>query len=98
MGAVLPTRLGVPGFSEGRRRSGGGGHRRRVGGTGAQVGLAWILAHAPNTLLIPGTRSVAHLEENIAAADVSLDAGALARLDAVGATEPRPHGVEPFQR
>lgn len=69
-----------------------------LGVTGAQVGLAWILAHAPNTLLIPGTRSVAHLEENIGAAEVSLDAGALARLDAVGATEPRPHGVEPFQR
>lgn len=69
-----------------------------LGVTGAQVGLAWILAHAPNTLLIPGTRSIAHLEENLGAAGVSLDAGALARLDAVGTTEPRPHGVEPFQR
>ncbi|OBH41702.1 aldo/keto reductase [Mycobacterium intracellulare] len=69
-----------------------------LGVTGAQVGLAWILAHAPNTLLIPGTRSVAHLEENLRAADVSLDAGALARLDPVGATEPQPHSAEPFQR
>lgn len=69
-----------------------------LGVTGAQVGLAWILAHAPNTLLIPGTRSITHLEENLGAADVSLDADALARLDAVGATEPQPHGVEPFQR
>jgi pyridoxine 4-dehydrogenase len=51
--------------------------------TPAQVGLAWLLAHAPNTLLIPGTRSIAHLEENIGAADVALSADAIARLDAV---------------
>ncbi|OJZ76263.1 aldo/keto reductase [Mycobacterium paraffinicum] len=56
----------------------------QLGVTGAQVGLAWLLAHAPNTLLIPGTRSVTHLEENLGAADVTLDAEALARLDAVG--------------
>jgi aryl-alcohol dehydrogenase-like predicted oxidoreductase len=54
-----------------------------VGATPAQVGLAWLLAHAPNTLLIPGTRSIAHLEENIGAADVALSADAIARLDAV---------------
>jgi aryl-alcohol dehydrogenase-like predicted oxidoreductase len=60
-----------------------------LGVTGAQVGLAWLLAHAPNTLLIPGTRSVAHLEENLGAADVTLDAAALERLDAVSAP---PHG------
>ncbi|ORV98034.1 aldo/keto reductase [Mycobacterium kyorinense] len=70
----------------------------QLGVTGAQVGLAWILAHAPNTLLIPGTRSIAHLEENIEAANVTLDAEALERLDAVGTTEPQPHGVEPIQR
>ncbi|OBH40413.1 aldo/keto reductase [Mycobacterium mantenii] len=69
-----------------------------LGVTGAQVGLAWILAHAPNTLLIPGTRSVAHLEENVGAADVTLSADALERLDAVGTTEPQPHGVDRFQR
>ncbi|WP_406817159.1 aldo/keto reductase [Mycobacterium sp. M23085] len=69
-----------------------------LGVTAAQVGLAWLLAHTPNTLLIPGTRSIAHLEENIGAADVALSADALARLDAVGATEPQPHGVGPFQR
>lgn len=55
------------------------------GVTGAQVGLAWLLAHSPNTLLIPGTRSIGHLEENIGAADVTLDAAALERLDAVSA-------------
>ena len=54
-----------------------------VGATPAQVGLAWLLGHAPNTLLIPGTSSIAHLEENIAAADVALSADAIARLDAI---------------
>jgi pyridoxine 4-dehydrogenase len=54
-----------------------------LGVTGAQVGLAWLLAHAPNTLLIPGTRSIAHLEENLGAASVTLSADALARLDAI---------------
>lgn len=69
-----------------------------LGVTGAQVGLAWLLAHTPNTLLIPGTRSIAHLEENIGAADVTLSAEAIARLDAVttpGADLPV-KGVEPF--
>jgi pyridoxine 4-dehydrogenase len=54
-----------------------------LGATPAQVGLAWLLAHAPNTLLIPGTRSIAHLEENMGAADVVLGPDALERLDAV---------------
>src|ERR1700741_2269807 len=36
-----------------------------LGVSPSQVGLAWLLAHAPNTLLIPGTRSIAHLEENL---------------------------------
>jgi len=39
-----------------------------LGATPSQVGLAWVLAHAPNTLLIPGTRSIAHFEENMGAA------------------------------
>jgi pyridoxine 4-dehydrogenase len=70
-----------------------------LGVTAAQVGLSWLLAHAPNTLLIPGTRSVAHLEENVGAADVVLDADALARLDAVTAPGdgPRLNGTEPFR-
>ena len=50
--------------------------------TPAQVGLAWLLAHAPETMLIPGTRSVAHLEENLAAGDVELDAETMATLGA----------------
>jgi pyridoxine 4-dehydrogenase len=51
--------------------------------TPSQVGLGWLLAHAPTTLLIPGTRSIAHLEENLGAGDVTLDADALKRLDAI---------------
>jgi pyridoxine 4-dehydrogenase len=54
-----------------------------VDATPAQVALAWLLAHAPNVLLIPGTASPAHLRENLAAADVVLDAAAMARLDAL---------------
>ncbi len=76
-----------------------------IGATGAQVGLAWLLAHAPNTLLIPGTRSIAHLEENIGTANVVLSADALARLDAVTTPEASPlppHGfdaaLEAFQK
>lgn len=51
--------------------------------TPAQVGLAWLLHHAPNILLIPGTSSVSHLEQNVAAGAVRLDSGAMARLDEV---------------
>src|SRR5262249_2522778 len=53
-----------------------------IAATPAQVGLAWLLAHAANTLLIAGTRSIEHLEENIGAGDVVLSAAAIARLDA----------------
>lgn len=46
---------------------------RALGATSAQVGLAWLLAHDPGTLLIPGTSSLGHLEENIATASIRLD-------------------------
>ncbi len=55
---------------------------RRLDATPAQVGLAWLLAHRDNVLLIPGTASVAHLEENIKVADVHLSAADLAELNA----------------
>lgn len=45
----------------------------KLGATPAQVGLAWLLAHAPNILLIPGTSNPDHLAENVAAADIQLD-------------------------
>jgi pyridoxine 4-dehydrogenase len=45
----------------------------RLGHTPAQIALAWTLAVSPNVLLIGGTSSVGHLEENMAVADVELD-------------------------
>ncbi|MEZ0241864.1 MAG: aldo/keto reductase family oxidoreductase [Sphingomonas sp.] len=57
----------------------------RIGVTPLQVALAWLLHRSPNILLIPGTSSVAHLRENLTVADISLDAEALAELDAIGA-------------
>ncbi|MDX3074005.1 aldo/keto reductase [Streptomyces sp. NPDC088354] len=56
---------------------------RSLGATPAQVGLAWLLHHAPNVLLIPGTANAEHLEANIAAGAVVLDHATLASLDAV---------------
>lgn len=53
--------------------------------TPMQVALAWLLRRSPNILLIPGTSSVAHLEENLAAAELALPAAAIAQLDAIGA-------------
>jgi pyridoxine 4-dehydrogenase len=51
------------------------------GATPAQIGLAWLLAHDPHILLIPGTSSLEHLDENVAAADVRLDAATMAVLE-----------------
>jgi pyridoxine 4-dehydrogenase len=56
---------------------------RSLGSTPAQVGLAWLLHHTPNTLLIPGTADIGHLEANIAAGALVLDDATLAALDAV---------------
>ena len=55
-----------------------------LGATPMQVALAWLLQRAPNILLIPGTSSVAHLRENIAAATLKLPPDAVAKLDAIG--------------
>jgi pyridoxine 4-dehydrogenase len=49
--------------------------------TPAQIALAWTLSIAPNVLLIPGTSSVSHLEENTAVADIELDADTKRELD-----------------
>jgi pyridoxine 4-dehydrogenase len=53
----------------------------RYTSTRAQVALAWLLGHSPVTLAIPGTSSVAHLEENMAAARLSLSDEDIAALD-----------------
>ena len=56
-----------------------------LGATPAQVGLAWLLAHAPEVLVIPGTSSLRHLAENVATGQVHLDVDTLAVLDGLGA-------------
>jgi aryl-alcohol dehydrogenase-like predicted oxidoreductase len=53
----------------------------RLGATPMQVALAWLLRRSPNILLIPGTSSVAHLRENLAAADCALPDDAMRELD-----------------
>ncbi|MGH8779029.1 aldo/keto reductase family oxidoreductase [Paraburkholderia sp.] len=55
-----------------------------LGATPMQVALAWLLHRAPNILLIPGTGSVAHLRENLQAAQLRLSDAVLAELDAMG--------------
>jgi pyridoxine 4-dehydrogenase len=55
----------------------------RLGRTPAQVALAWTLSVAPNVLLIPGTSSVRHLEENVAVASIDLDDDTREQLNAV---------------
>lgn len=56
----------------------------RLDATPMQVALAWLLRRSPNILLIPGTSSVAHLHENLAAASLTLPGDAVAALDAIG--------------
>ena len=56
------------------------------GATPAQVALAWLLARYDRMLLIPGTSSLAHLEENVAAIELELDVDDLVALDRVGIT------------
>jgi aryl-alcohol dehydrogenase-like predicted oxidoreductase len=53
----------------------------RLGATPAQVGLAWLLAHRDNVLLIPGTSSVAHLEQNMRAGELELSEADLKELE-----------------
>jgi pyridoxine 4-dehydrogenase len=55
----------------------------RLGATPMQVALAWLLHRSANILLIPGTSSVAHLRENLAAAKLALSPEALAELDGI---------------
>ncbi len=56
----------------------------RLEATPMQVALAWLLQRSPNILLIPGTSSVAHLHENLAAASLTLPNDAVAELEAIG--------------
>jgi aryl-alcohol dehydrogenase-like predicted oxidoreductase len=58
----------------------------RLGATPMQVALAWLLHRSPNILLIPGTSSVGHLRENLAAAQISLPEDVITELDTIGKT------------
>jgi aryl-alcohol dehydrogenase-like predicted oxidoreductase len=65
------------------------GVAQRLGATPMQVALAWLLRRAPNILLIPGTSSIAHLRENLTAAELDLPTDAVTALDGIGAhTDP----------
>jgi pyridoxine 4-dehydrogenase len=55
-----------------------------LGATPMQVALAWLLQRSPNILLIPGTSSITHLRENVAAATLQLPSELIADLDAIG--------------
>jgi pyridoxine 4-dehydrogenase len=57
----------------------------RLGATPMQVALAWLLHRSPNILLIPGTSSLAHLRENLAAGQLTLSPQTLAELDGIAA-------------
>ena len=57
----------------------------RLGSTPLAVALAWLLHRSPNILLIPGTSSVGHLRDNVAAAGLDLPADAVAELDGIAA-------------
>ena len=56
----------------------------RLGKTPMQVALAWLLHRSPNILLIPGTSSLKHLGENLAAAELTLSPEVLQQLDSIG--------------
>jgi pyridoxine 4-dehydrogenase len=59
----------------------------RIGSTPMQVALAWLLHRSPNILLIPGTSSVAHLRENLAAGQLTLSPQTLAELDEIAGSD-----------
>jgi aryl-alcohol dehydrogenase-like predicted oxidoreductase len=65
----------------------------RLRATPMQVALAWLLHRSPNILLIPGTSSVTHLRENLAAAALTLSQDVLAELDGIAASALPAHAV-----
>jgi aryl-alcohol dehydrogenase-like predicted oxidoreductase len=64
---------------------------KKLGATPMQVALAWLLDRSPNILLIPGTSSVAHLRENLAAAELKLPDDAMKALDEIASTAAPAH-------
>jgi aryl-alcohol dehydrogenase-like predicted oxidoreductase len=65
----------------------------RLGATPMQVALAWLLHRSPNILLIPGTSSLAHLRENLAASEWSLSPETLAELDGIAGESSSAHAA-----
>ena len=71
-GIALHSLVPACGGTAGRSRRPAAAHRRRPDATPSQLALAWLLKRSPVMLPIPGTSKVAHLEENVAAADIEL--------------------------
>jgi aryl-alcohol dehydrogenase-like predicted oxidoreductase len=73
-------------LAAGALAEGGSLHRvaERHGATVYQAALAWLLAHSPAILVIPGTASVAHLDENVAAGEIRLTDDDMAELNQIG--------------
>jgi pyridoxine 4-dehydrogenase len=61
--------------------------------TPMQVALAWLLQRSPNILLIPGTSSINHLRENLAAAALRLSPATIAELNAIAKTSAAPQSA-----
>jgi pyridoxine 4-dehydrogenase len=76
-----PQKLGTLGETEAMRTI-----AAREGVTPALVALAWLLKRSPAMIIIPGTSSLAHLEENVGAASVELSSGDMALLDGLAGT------------
>jgi len=65
----------------------------RIGATAGQVALAWLLDHAPHILLIPGSASTTHVDENLAAGELVLGAADTAALDALASERDSQQGA-----
>lgn len=96
----FPLGSGFPGIPKATEQPEVIAAAQRLGATPAQIGLAWLLGHAPNTLLIAGTSSAEHLAENVAVGGIVLDDATVAELDAIwdarfsGAGEPTPQWTD----
>lgn len=96
----FPLGSGFPGIPKATEQPEVVAAAERLGATPAQIGLAWLLGHAPNTLVIAGTSSVEHLAENVAVGGITLDAATTAELDGIwearfaGAGEPTPQWTD----
>ncbi|RDS81995.1 aldo/keto reductase family oxidoreductase [Dyella psychrodurans] len=71
---------------------------RRLGATPMQVAIAWLLRRSPNVLLIPGTSSMTHLNENLAAADLILPGDAMDALDHIATPVAANHAASTASR